>query len=128
MRILGGPGVGPPWRSVAALGCAYSVSHYAREPLRARARTPLLKLPTDSAIVHYRLGERKASCASSRGSWPSTEGDGGAGDGNRTRIASLEGWHSTIELLPQDSVGVKNAACRMWWGGKDSNLRRHSAS
>src|SRR5579864_902348 len=24
----------------------------------------------------------------------------GAGDGNRTRIASLEGWHSTIELLP----------------------------
>ncbi len=25
----------------------------------------------------------------------------GAGDGNRTRTTSLEGWSSTIELLPQ---------------------------
>jgi hypothetical protein len=25
----------------------------------------------------------------------------GAGDGNRTRIASLEGWSSTIELHPR---------------------------
>jgi hypothetical protein len=25
----------------------------------------------------------------------------GAGDGNRTRVASLEGWNSTIELHPQ---------------------------
>lgn len=25
----------------------------------------------------------------------------GAGDGNRTRIASLEGWNSTIELHPR---------------------------
>ena len=24
----------------------------------------------------------------------------GAGDGNRTRVISLEGWGSTIELLP----------------------------
>ena len=24
----------------------------------------------------------------------------GAGDGNRTRVSSLEGWHSTIELPP----------------------------
>lgn len=32
-------------------------------------------------------------------------GDGrgiGAGDGNRTRTASLEGWNSTVELHPQD--------------------------
>jgi hypothetical protein len=28
----------------------------------------------------------------------------GAGDGNRTRIASLEGWNSAIELRPQDGV------------------------
>ena len=27
--------------------------------------------------------------------------DVGAGDGNRTRTTSLEGWDSTIELLPQ---------------------------
>ena len=26
---------------------------------------------------------------------------GGAGDGNRTRMTSLEGWSSTIELHPQ---------------------------
>ena len=25
----------------------------------------------------------------------------GAGDGNRTRVSSLEGWCSTIELHPQ---------------------------
>ena len=25
---------------------------------------------------------------------------GGAGDGNRTRVISLEGWSSTIELRP----------------------------
>lgn len=30
----------------------------------------------------------------------------GAGDGNRTRIASLEGWHSTIELLPHAAQPV----------------------
>ncbi len=30
----------------------------------------------------------------------------GAGDGNRTRTASLEGWNSTIELRPQ-SEGLK---------------------
>jgi hypothetical protein len=29
----------------------------------------------------------------------------GAGDGNRTRVISLEGWGSTIELLPQNSRG-----------------------
>jgi hypothetical protein len=30
----------------------------------------------------------------------SAGGDGGAGDGNRTRMASLEGWGSAIELRP----------------------------
>ena len=28
----------------------------------------------------------------------------GAGDGNRTHVASLEGWNSTIELHPQFST------------------------
>ena len=28
----------------------------------------------------------------------------GAGDGNRTRVASLEGWNSTIELHPQPGI------------------------
>ena len=29
----------------------------------------------------------------------------GAGDGNRTRMTSLEGWSSTIELRPQQPPG-----------------------
>ena len=31
----------------------------------------------------------------------------GAGDGNRTRVISLEGWGSTIELLPQFDHRIK---------------------
>ena len=38
----------------------------------------------------------------------------GAGDGNRTHVASLEGWDSTIELHPQFSL---------WSERQDSNLR-----
>ena len=34
----------------------------------------------------------------------SADGSTGAGDGNRTRIISLEGWGSTIELLPPGSL------------------------
>ena len=30
----------------------------------------------------------------------------GAGDGNRTRVSSLEGWCSTIELHPQIPMPV----------------------
>ena len=33
----------------------------------------------------------------------SADGSTGAGDGNRTRVISLEGWGSTIELLPPGS-------------------------
>jgi hypothetical protein len=32
-------------------------------------------------------------------------GNSGAGDGNRTRMTSLEGWGSTIELRPRDLPG-----------------------
>jgi hypothetical protein len=38
----------------------------------------------------------------------------GAGDGNRTHAASLEGWNSTVELHPQV----------VWSGKRDSNSRR----
>jgi hypothetical protein len=33
-------------------------------------------------------------------------GERGAGDGNRTRMSSLEGWGSTIELRPRDPPGT----------------------
>ena len=33
--------------------------------------------------------------------YPDDAAGGGAGDGNRTRMASLEGWSSTIELHPR---------------------------
>lgn len=35
----------------------------------------------------------------------------GAGDGNRTRVASLEDWNSTIELHPQGVTGVYHTYC-----------------
>src|SRR5947207_11669229 len=34
----------------------------------------------------------------------------GAGDGNRTRMTSLEGWGSAIELRPRDPGGGASAA------------------
>ena len=34
----------------------------------------------------------------------------GAGDGNRTRVASLEGWSSAIELHPQNENGAVDGA------------------
>ena len=33
----------------------------------------------------------------------------GAGDGNRTRVSSLEGWCSTIELHPQIHLSAVSA-------------------
>ncbi len=40
----------------------------------------------------------------------------GAGDGNRTHVASLEGWNSTIELHP-------HASMESWSGRRDSDSR-----
>ena len=45
---------------------------------------------------------------------------GGAGEGNRTLVVSLEGFCSTIELHPPFGTIPD------WWRGKDSNLRRQS--
>ena len=76
----------------------------------------------------------------------------GAGNGNRTRIPSLEGWSSTIELSPhafgestkstmstrstgspdssgsgqldpEDPVDLEDLIDMFWWAGKDLNLR-----
>src|SRR5207302_8746817 len=68
----------------------------------------------------------------------------GAGDGNRTHIASLEGWSSTIELHPPVHFVLAPALpmrapppeparrpprflaiAQRWWRAQDSNLRRH---
>ncbi len=50
----------------------------------------------------------------------------GAGDGNRTRVISLEGWGSTIELLPpkprsprtsqnkRDFHALCHCCCQQW--------------
>ena len=48
--------------------------------------------------------------------------ESGAGDGNRTRVRSLEGSGSTIELRPL-SQKVLYPTCRQKWAGpQDSNL------
>src|SRR5690606_15383785 len=59
----------------------------------------------------------------------------GAGDGNRTRTISLEGWGSTIELLPRGEPHSRPTAPGLtsfvvpyrretWWREVDSNHRR----
>ena len=57
------------------------------------------------------------------------EGVGGAGDGNRTHITSLEGWGSTIELRPRgwqfgDIIHLWALACVVG-EGLDSGFRRN---
>ena len=49
--------------------------------------------------------------------------ESGAGDGNRTRVASLEDWNSTIELHPPKNPVTlgqtdrqRQVAARMGWG------------
>ena len=65
-----------------------------------------------------------------------TFGRVGAGGGNRTLIASLEGWSSTIELHPHLNLHCRRHAHRLhqqdpefhrsWWRGLDSNQRRRT--
>ena len=50
----------------------------------------------------------------------------GAGEGNRTLMASLEGWSSTIELHPRSEINRHRHVD--WWKEQDSNLRRHSST
>ena len=47
----------------------------------------------------------------------------GAGSGNRTRIFSLEGYCSTIELYPLFQPIQSNNRFRRWWRRLDSNQR-----
>ena len=57
-----------------------------------RHRFPSPRALTKMALIPKGIRAVKPSC--------------GAGDGNRTRVISLEGWGSTIELRPQDMVGT----------------------
>ena len=57
-----------------------------------RVRFPSPGTFTKTALIPKGIRAVKLSC--------------GAGDGNRTRVISLEGWGSTIELRPQDMVGT----------------------
>src|SRR5690625_4175862 len=56
----------------------------------------------------------------------------GAGDGNRTRTTSLEGWGSPSELHPHANLiqylepHLPLSICRQWWRGLDLNQRRRS--
>ena len=50
----------------------------------------------------------------------------GAGGGNRTRTASLEGWNSAIELHPLYSLPPPPQETSRWWRGLDLNQRRRA--
>ena len=49
----------------------------------------------------------------------------GAGDGNRTHIASLEGWHSTIELLPRRTAAGHYYIRGAWESLEPSRVKTH---
>ena len=86
---------------------------------------------------------RECSATELHGPWTYTDKPTktGAGEGNRTLVLSLEGFSSTIELHPHGvGRGCKAAqaptttllplrpapTAKIWWWGKDSNLRRQS--
>ena len=78
-----------------------------RWPLRAALENahafPQLRTLPDSIPVAQRVNENGSDSKKEiRAVYLSC----GAGDGNRTRVISLEGWGSTIELRPQDMVGT----------------------
>src|SRR5205814_9376418 len=50
----------------------------------------------------------------------------GAGDGNRTHVASLEGWSSTIELHPQRMEYYPAQSCCQWRREVPSTKIQHS--
>ena len=58
-----------------------------------RANGPLMARKINNYIVKIKQQARTLCLTWARHS--------GAGDGNRTRMTSLEGWSSTIELRPQ---------------------------
>ena len=59
--------------------------------------------------------------------WRSPKGGGnsrGAGDENRTRVISLEGWGSATELHPRGWLGMISALCGHRLRHEDSGGRR----
>ncbi len=57
------------------------------------------------AVPPRRPGRLRVALAASPASLRYRPAKAGAGDGNRTHVASLEGWSSTIELHPLSDVG-----------------------
>src|SRR5690554_6714591 len=74
----------------------------------------------------------RRACLRTVGAEGARRGGIGAGDGNRTRTTSLEGWGSTIELHPHADLiphlepHLPLSNCRQWWRGLDLNQRRLS--
>ena len=99
--------------------------------------------PYQGGALPTELSERKVFTR--RFLMPFSEAVNGAGDGNRTRTSSLEGYSSTIELLPPgDTFRLRlenradlrqtrsysqkkrhKTAKNSWWREVDSNHRRH---
>ena len=56
-----------------------------------------------SSPLPFAFGEPQRGTSFSKICLANFEKLSGAGEGNRTLTASLEGWNSTVELHPQDS-------------------------
>ena len=72
-----------------------------------------------SKLVHLQGLEPWAPLIKSQGALPTElKVRFGAGDGNRTHVASLEGWNSTIELHPHsgavDETGLATSTLARW--------------
>ena len=101
-------------RYAAPNGPSFTHNLYAKPLLRS-----LRAQPEEAQQDNLRLPKLPAYRPDARQNFPKKTDRHRAGDGNRTHVASLEGWNSTIELRPQMLLTRK-------WGKQDSNLRRLS--
>lgn len=108
----------PPRSTGSAPDRYVSLVRRAFRPLRPMRRMTIPDGIPERAVERPRL-RPDVSCG--RAFLSISYGRDGAGSGNRTRIFSLEGCCSTIELYPR--VEAPGAA---WWRGLDSNQRRLS--
>lgn len=83
--------------SLAPEASASAISPQPHSPFGNTAHFYWCREPDSNRYDCYQSGDFKSPASASF----ATPASDGAGDGNRTHVASLEGWSSTIELHPQ---------------------------
>ena len=75
--------------------------YFSTESLIKKLRTTSSRPGHRTPQTHRPTGHRVLTALGSRTPGPKDCARSGAGDGNRTRMTSLEGWGSAIELHPR---------------------------